>query len=590
MTPENADALANQETVRSYLAQVAKDKENALTKPGESYNVSDPNVGTNLTNAALAAVGSGLNQFTTQIGAGKNSENPTRDVTTLTSNIPIASFLGYTGAPGDAAISYGEAKQLKDLGLGNLTGVNLNNMPGTGLSVMGGDGTPVGGLTYNDPGQTADSIVAATDAAEVAGRVFNAVKNFIPGYGMVTLAADLLSGKKTLGDLVVSIGVNKLAPMLGTTPAALTALANGNFADAITGQLMGYAVKDISKTYGIDPRLATIGLSELGVPRTVNQALGAGNLNLGTTRAIANAIQSPISAAANYVGANIGSGTSTGNVTDTGDSLDSQIDRATSGGSSRLPSEGGFEGQLLGPPLRGPDIPTAPTTPRTPTTPSSPLSTLSIPAIGAAGASSGSDGGSSGVSSSSGSSLKESWLGGTGTSAKGGKSVIDPLSATSPSISRSENMDDIQTAGDYIPKPDFYSYGDVPDISTNLQLKKGGSVPSPLVAANRVAHKASGGGIMAAPLMAAAGGDVPHKGSHYVQGAGGGQDDLIDARLADGEYVFDADIVAALGDGSNKEGAKKLDAMRRAIRKHKRSAPADKIPPKAKSPLAYMRG
>lgn len=581
MTPENADALANQETVRSYLAQVAKDKENALTKPGESYNVSDPNVGTNLTNAALAAVASGLNEQTIQLPGFGKSADP-RDVTTLTSNIPIASFLGYTGADGDAGISYGEAKQLKDLGLGNLTGVNLNNMPGTGLSVMGGDGIPVGGLTYNDPGQTADSIVAATDAAEVAGKVFDAVKNFIPGYGMVTLAADLLSGKKTLGDLVVSIGVNKLAPMLGTTPAALTALANGNFADAITGQLMGYAVKDISKTYGIDPRLATIGLGELGVPRAVNQALSPANLNLGTTRAISGAIQSPINAAANYVGANIGSGTSTGNVTDMGDSLDSQIDRAISGGSS----QGSTQGSTFTPSAPAP----TPTAPATPATPSSPLSTLSIPAIGAAGASSGSDGGSSGASSSPGSSLKESWLGGTGTSAKGGKSVIDPLSATSPSISRSENMDDIQTAGDYIPKPDFYSYGDVPDISTNLQLKKGGSVPSPLVAANKAVRKASGGGIMATPLMAASGGDVPHKGSHYVQGAGGGQDDLIDARLADGEYVFDADIVAALGDGSNKEGAKKLDAMRRAIRKHKRSAPADKIPPKAKSPLAYMRG
>jgi hypothetical protein len=95
---------------------------------------------------------------------------------------------------------------------------------------------------------------------------------------------------------------------------------------------------------------------------------------------------------------------------------------------------------------------------------------------------------------------------------------------------------------------------------------------------------------MASPLMAARGGNVPHKGSHYVQGAGGGQDDLIDARLADGEYVFDADIVAALGDGSNKAGADKLDKMREAIRAHKRSAPNNKIPPKAKSPLAYLKG
>lgn len=76
---------------------------------------------------------------------------------------------------------------------------------------------------------------------------------------------------------------------------------------------------------------------------------------------------------------------------------------------------------------------------------------------------------------------------------------------------------------------------------------------------------------------------------YAVGGAGGGQDDLIPALLADGEYVMDADIVAALGDGSSKEGAKKLDRMREAIRKHKRAAPVNKIPPKAKSPLAYLK-
>lgn len=77
---------------------------------------------------------------------------------------------------------------------------------------------------------------------------------------------------------------------------------------------------------------------------------------------------------------------------------------------------------------------------------------------------------------------------------------------------------------------------------------------------------------------------------HYVQGAGDGQSDDIPAMLADGEYVFDADTVAALGNGSNKAGALALDKMRASIRKHKRSAPANKIPPKAKSPLSYLRG
>jgi hypothetical protein len=59
--------------------------------------------------------------------------------------------------------------------------------------------------------------------------------------------------------------------------------------------------------------------------------------------------------------------------------------------------------------------------------------------------------------------------------------------------------------------------------------------------------------------------------------------------LADSEYVIDADTVAALGDGSSKAGAEVLDKMRMAIRKHKRSAPIDKIPPKAKSPLEYIK-
>jgi hypothetical protein len=130
------------------------------------------------------------------------------------------------------------------------------------------------------------------------------------------------------------------------------------------------------------------------------------------------------------------------------------------------------------------------------------------------------------------------------------------------------------------PQSDYFAYGKESTPADSLaQYASGGTVQ----------NYAAGGKIMASPLMAATGGDVPHKGSHYVQGAGGGQDDLIPAKLADGEYVFDAEIVAALGDGSNKEGAKKLDAMREAIRKHKRSGSTKSIPPAAKSPLQYLK-
>jgi hypothetical protein len=63
----------------------------------------------------------------------------------------------------------------------------------------------------------------------------------------------------------------------------------------------------------------------------------------------------------------------------------------------------------------------------------------------------------------------------------------------------------------------------------------------------------------------------------------------VPAKIADGEYVFPEAFVTALGGGDNKQGAKLLDAMREELRAHKRSAPTSKIPPKAKSPLDYLR-
>jgi len=67
----------------------------------------------------------------------------------------------------------------------------------------------------------------------------------------------------------------------------------------------------------------------------------------------------------------------------------------------------------------------------------------------------------------------------------------------------------------------------------------------------------------------------------------GGQ--AVPAKIADGEYVFPEAFVSAIGEGDNKLGAKRLDAMREELRAHKRSAPTSKIPPKAKSPLDYLR-
>lgn len=101
------------------------------------------------------------------------------------------------------------------------------------------------------------------------------------------------------------------------------------------------------------------------------------------------------------------------------------------------------------------------------------------------------------------------------------------------------------------------------------------------------AGMADGGGVVGALGMAEYGAPA---GPGYVEGEGGGQDDVVPINASAGEYVFDADIVAALGDGSNEEGARRLDEMREQIRRHKRGAPSNKIPPRALPPLAYLGG
>ena len=76
----------------------------------------------------------------------------------------------------------------------------------------------------------------------------------------------------------------------------------------------------------------------------------------------------------------------------------------------------------------------------------------------------------------------------------------------------------------------------------------------------------------------------------YATGSGDGRDDLINARLSDGEYVIDAESVSMLGNGSNKAGAKMLNDMRKNLRSHKGKALANgRFSPDAKSPLEYMK-
>ena len=81
------------------------------------------------------------------------------------------------------------------------------------------------------------------------------------------------------------------------------------------------------------------------------------------------------------------------------------------------------------------------------------------------------------------------------------------------------------------------------------------------------------------------------KGGFAVRGMGSGRDDKIPARLSDGEYVMDAETVALLGDGSSDSGAKRLDAFRANIRKHKgKKLARGEFSVNAKKPEAYLKG
>ena len=112
-----------------------------------------------------------------------------------------------------------------------------------------------------------------------------------------------------------------------------------------------------------------------------------------------------------------------------------------------------------------------------------------------------------------------------------------------------------------------------------LQMASGG-MPLPLLVK-------SGGALGALPR---GDGRLDFRHGAHVAGEGDGQSDDIKAMLADGEFVFPADVVSALGNGSTKAGSDKLYEMMHSIRERARSKkPKDLPPPALKSPLDYLK-
>jgi hypothetical protein len=179
---------------------------------------------------------------------------------------------------------------------------------------------------------------------------------------------------------------------------------------------------------------------------------------------------------------------------------------------------------------------------------------------------------------------------------------VDPLAklqALQEDMNTEKMQPQVNTQDTEMPDQGTWKYGNAPDDIDSLfgeeeeeaAFKEGGFV-APLQMAS--------GGAMALPLLAKSGGalgalprpdgrmDFRH-GAH-VAGEGDGQSDDIKAMLADGEFVFPADVVSALGNGSTKAGSDKLYEMMHSIRARARSKkPKDLPPPALKSPLDYLK-
>lgn len=124
------------------------------------------------------------------------------------------------------------------------------------------------------------------------------------------------------------------------------------------------------------------------------------------------------------------------------------------------------------------------------------------------------------------------------------------------------------TPEEYKKTGNWLKYYDNPSFSgAALPMKKGGQVPHMIIESEEIIA-------------------TPNKGK-FLKGHTKGQDDQIDAALSDGEFVIPADVVSHIGDGNSTAGGKEFYKLIKNVRKSK--GMPNKLPPKAKSILEYMR-
>jgi hypothetical protein len=133
---------------------------------------------------------------------------------------------------------------------------------------------------------------------------------------------------------------------------------------------------------------------------------------------------------------------------------------------------------------------------------------------------------------------------------------------TKPTYRRASTPEEYKKTGRWL------NYYNNPEFSGNpLTMKHGGQVPQMIFEREEIIAR-------------------PSKGT-LLKGNTKGQDDKIESLLSDGEYVVPADVVSHLGDGNSIAGGKECDNFVKNVRKSK--GMPNKLPPKAKSILNYMR-
>jgi hypothetical protein len=153
----------------------------------------------------------------------------------------------------------------------------------------------------------------------------------------------------------------------------------------------------------------------------------------------------------------------------------------------------------------------------------------------------------------------------------------NPTAPTSYGRPSSQN----QTLADVTPKSkpqtnnSWYTYGSIPDYTGGHAA--GGAIHDPMSPMGSLSQGVAAPG---------------ETGQRFVDGPGDGTSDDVNAKLSDGEYVFDAGTTAMLGNGSSKAGAQKLDKMRENIRKDagKKMVKGKQFMKSKNNPMDYMGG